>query len=152
MAMTGNAFADSVSITGQGADAIVSAARAYAEKIGIKVSIAVVDGAGHLLAFRRLPGAFLPTIDIALDKAATAVGFGVDTRRLYEVLKDNKAVVDGIATRKGVAMFGGGVPVTASDGQCAGAVGVSGGSEEQDIACAEAGVAALYAWGTRERA
>ncbi|WP_375210882.1 GlcG/HbpS family heme-binding protein [Hyphococcus sp.] len=134
-----------MTITGECADAVLSAVTARANDLGVWVSVAIADCSGHLLAFKRMQGAFLPTVEIAIDKAKTAAGFGIDTGLLYELLKNNSAVVSGIGKREGIALFGGGVAISIENGSCAGSIGVSGGSEEQDIECAKAGLEAISA-------
>ncbi len=129
-------------ITWQAAHQAVAAAVASAEEMGIAINVAVCDGAGRLAAFLRMPGAFLASIDIAIDKARTAAGFGLSTARLGALL-DNEMLKLGIATRPGVAAFAGGLPVHDAEGRLIGGIGVSGGSEEQDEACARAGLEAL---------
>ncbi len=139
------AYTEQVTITGECADAVLSAVLARANDLGVCVSVAIADCSGHLLAFKRMQGAFLPTVEIAIDKAKTTAGFGVDSGVLYELLKDNSAVVSGIGKREGIALFGGGVAISTENGSCAGAIGVSGGSEEQDIECAKAGLEVISA-------
>lgn len=121
----------------------VAAAAARAEALGVKVNVAVVDSGGNLAGFLRMPGAFLPSIDIAIDKAWTAAGFGfptIDAPAILAGLPEN--VRAGLAGRPRVTFFGGGVPIR-DDGALIGGIGVSGGSDEQDHDCALAGIAAL---------
>jgi len=112
------------------------------EELGIAVAVAVVDGASRLMAFLRAPDAYTPSTRIAINKASTAAGFRMESGALYEMVKESDAVLEGLRTQKDVALFGGGIPVF-FDGAVIGAIGVSGGSEEQDIECAEAGLAAI---------
>ena len=72
---------------------------------------------------------------IAKDKAYTAAVFGASTDDLSNALKDNPVLHHGIAIRPGVVLFGGGLPIV-EDGAVIGAIGVSGGSEDDDRACA----------------
>lgn len=124
--------------------AAVHAAVAKGLEMGCRVNAAVVDGGGNLVAFLRADGAFLPSIAIAQDKAYTAAGFGMATDRLYRLIEGSPALRDGILKRERVAAFPGGLPIHV-DGLLVGAIGVSGGSEEEDLRCAEAGVAAIGA-------
>ncbi|OVZ55295.1 cobalamin adenosyltransferase [Pigmentiphaga sp. NML080357] len=110
---------------------------------GIRVNVAVVDASGVLLGFLRMPGAFLHSADIAVDKAYTAAGFRLPTGAWDEALKGHSpAVRQGLPARPRFAGFGGGFPLVA-EGELVGGIGVSGGSEEQDEACARAACAAL---------
>ncbi|WP_029010054.1 GlcG/HbpS family heme-binding protein [Azospirillum halopraeferens] len=130
------------SITAEAALAAVAAAVRKGQEMGVAVNAAVVDAGGNLAGFLRAPDAFLPSITIAIDKAWTAVGFRMPSGRLYALLSDNPALLDGITGRDRVAAFAGGFPIVV-DGRIVGAIGVSGASEEQDCACAGAGLAAL---------
>jgi uncharacterized protein GlcG (DUF336 family) len=127
----------------EAANAAVAAGVRHAATLGIAVNIAVVDRSGLTVAFLRMPGAPLHSIDIAIDKAYTAASFGLPTDRWDEVLKSHSAAVaHGLPLRPRFVMFGGGLPIVA-DGERIGAVGVSGGSEAQDGQCAQAALAAL---------
>lgn len=96
----------------EAAQAAAGAAVRAAEVLGIQVNAAVCDSGGNLVAFLRMPGAFLPSIDIALDKAYTAAGFGLSPRALGTALAANSpAVREGIAKRLRVAAFAGGLPI-----------------------------------------
>lgn len=121
----------------------VDAAVAEAERLGVRMNVAVTDPGGALLAFARMDGAFTASADIAIDKARTVVSFGgTATDALYSALSGEDAVIRGIGNRPGVAAFGGGVPVTIA-GEVVGAVGASGGSAEEDRTVADAGRAAV---------
>lgn len=121
----------------------VEAAAREAVRLGIRANVAAVDAAGHLASFVRMPGAPLHSIDIAIDKAYTAASFGLPTARWHrELQRHSEAVRQGIVLRARFVAFGGGVPVI-EDGRVIGGIGVSGGSEAQDEACARAGLAAL---------
>lgn len=137
-----------------GWEAAATAARAavaHAERLGIRVNVAVVDPGGTLAAFLRMPGAPLHSVDIAIDKAYTAVSFGLATSQWHAVLQQHsEAVRQGLVLRPRFVAFGGGVPICESgpDGEPGGGpriggIGVSGGSEQQDEDCAHAGLAAI---------
>ena len=109
----------------------------------IRVNVAVVDASGVLLGFLRMPGAFLQSADIAIDKAYTAASFRLPTGAWDEALKGHSpAVRQGLPARPRFTGFGGGLPLF-DEGELVGGIGVSGGSEEQDEACARAACAAL---------
>lgn len=127
----------------EAANAAVLAGVRQAAALGIAVNIAVVDRSGLTVAFLRMPGAPLHSIDIAVDKAYTAASFGLPTDRWDEVLAQHSpAVARGLPLRPRFVMFGGGLPIAVA-GDRVGGVGVSGGSEEQDGQCARAALAAL---------
>lgn len=129
-------------ITGEAALAAVTAAIEAGHKAGCRMNVAVVDAGGNLMAFLRDPGAFLHSITIAMDKAYTAAGFGMPTERLAALIEGNPMLRDGIIRRDRLVVFAGGLPIII-DGQVVGGIGVSGGSEHQDVDCAKAGLAAL---------
>jgi uncharacterized protein GlcG (DUF336 family) len=116
---------------------------AYATALGTAVNVAVVDVSGALVAFLRMPGAPLHSIDIAIDKAYTAASFGLPTSQWHAALQEHSAAVrEGIVLRPRFVAFGGGLPINEA-GQRIGGIGVSGGSEEQDEAIAQAGLKAI---------
>ncbi|MBV2120608.1 MAG: heme-binding protein [Candidatus Thiodiazotropha sp. (ex Ctena orbiculata)] len=120
----------------------VAAAVEQAEEMGIKINAAVVDKGGNLLAFQRMNGAFLHSIGISIDKAYTAAGFGFPTRKWMDEIRDIPQLREGIVQRDRLVIFGGGLPIVSND-RVIGAIGVSGGSEEQDEICAKAGLQQL---------
>jgi len=120
----------------------VEAAVAFGRARGRAVVAAAVDASGDLLALLRADGAFTASVGIAKDKAYTAAVFGLSTDDLSNALIANPVVHSGIAARPGVVLFGGGLPIV-EDGRVIGAIGVSGGSEDDDRDCAKAGAAAL---------
>lgn len=126
----------------RGATAAVTAALECAGQLGIRVHAAVVDRAGNLLAYAHVTDAFLHSESIAVDKAYTAASFGFPTGQWLEVIGDNLRLHTGLTTRPRLVVLGGGLPIECG-GCCIGGIGVSGGSEEQDEACARAGLQAL---------
>lgn len=123
--------------------AVVGAAVQAAEAMGARVNVAVVDASGVLASFLRMPGAPLHSVEIAIDKAYTAASFGLATSQWSEALQQHSSAVrEGLVLRPRFVAFGGGLPVM-ENGQRIGGIGVSGGSEQQDEACARAGLAAL---------
>lgn len=129
-------------ITAEAANAAVLAAVARAGELGIRINVAVTDGSGVLAAFLRMPGAFLHSVEIAIDKAYTAAGFGFATRDWAGILQGDEALRLGMPVRPRNVVFGGGLPMREA-GVLIGGIGVSGGSAEQDEICARAGLAAL---------
>ena len=130
-------------LTYTGARAALDAAVAHAEQIGVPVNVCVTDHTGDALATARMDGAALLSASIAADKAYTVAAFnGLPTHDWFDLVKDVPALREGIVHRDRLVVFGGGVPVRLGD-EVVGAVGVSGGSAEQDREIAEAGAAAV---------
>lgn len=129
-------------ISAEAANAAVVAAVARAGELGLRINVAVTDPAGVLAAFLRMPGAFLHSVDIAIDKAYTAAGFGFPTSQWEAMLTGNDALRWGMPQRPRIVVFGGGLPIR-EDGVLIGGIGVSGGSAEEDEICARAGLTAL---------
>jgi uncharacterized protein GlcG (DUF336 family) len=133
------------SISTEASREAIAAAEAKAAEIGVAMNIAIVDDSGVLKAFSRMDGAPLLSIQIAQDKAYTAVGFGMPTHGWHDFIKDDPPLADGAPTGiDRLVIFGGGYPITV-DGQVVGAIGVSGGHYSEDQQVAEAGLAALGA-------
>lgn len=131
------------SIHWEAAHAAVRGSVDKALALGVRVNAAVVDRSGIEIAFLRMPGAALHSMDVARDKAYTAASFGFPTKNWTEVLKSfSEEVQKGIILRPRLVVFGGGLPIRV-DGEVIGAIGVSGASEEEDEICAAAGIAAL---------
>jgi uncharacterized protein GlcG (DUF336 family) len=131
------------SLTLDDAKRMLRAGEAAAQGIGIAYNIAVVDAGGSLIAFSRQDGALIGSIDLAIGKAVTARIFDKPTSLLAEFAQPGAPLYGIQETNAGrVVIFGGGLPVL-SDGIIIGAVGASAGTVEQDIAVAEAAVAAL---------
>lgn len=129
-------------ITAEAANAAVVAAVAKAGEMGIRINAAVTDSSGTLMAFLRMPGAFPHSVDIAIDKAYTAAGFGFPTSQWMGAIGQDEALRIGLPQRPRLVVFGGGLPIHEGDVLIAG-IGVSGGSAQQDEECARAGLAAL---------
>lgn len=129
-------------ISAEAASQAVRAAVAKAAELGIRVNVAVTDASGVLAAFLRMPGAFLHSVEIAIDKAYTAASFGFSTAQWEQVLADDAALGRGLPQRPRLVVFGGGLPIREGDALIGG-IGVSGGSAEQDELCARAGLQAI---------
>ncbi|MBL8930879.1 MAG: heme-binding protein [Kineosporiaceae bacterium] len=122
---------------------VVAAAVNHAEGMGVPVNVAVADPGGHLVAFARMDGAAFFSSSVAQDKAWSVAAFnGLPTHAWIDMIKDEPSLLHGLPPRPRLTIFGGGVPLTV-DGQVVGAVGVSGGSEAEDLQIAEAGAGAL---------
>ncbi|QHN04063.1 heme-binding protein [Granulicella sp. WH15] len=130
-------------VTLEQARTIIAAATKKAEELGQPMNIAVVCAGNHLLAFERMPGAWLGSVDISISKAWTSRAFNISTKDLGDNSQPGQQFFGINASNQGkVMIFAGGIPLL-HEGKVVGAIGVSGGSGEQDHAVAEAGVAAL---------
>jgi uncharacterized protein GlcG (DUF336 family) len=135
-------------VTLDAAQTVIAAARQRAQEIGVPMNIAVVDEGDNLVAFARMDGAWLGSIDIAQGKAYTARAFDMGTDELAPLVQPGQPLFGIQASNQGrIIVFPGGVPLKA-DGTVVGAVGVSGGAVDQDQRVAEAGAAAFQG-GTR---
>jgi uncharacterized protein GlcG (DUF336 family) len=138
-------------VTVAAAQAVIEAARRHAEKIAVPSCIAVVDAGANLVAFIRMDGAWLGSIDIAQDKAFTARAFDMPTKELAKLSQPGQPLFGISASNEGrVVIFAGGIPLKA-DGRVVGAVGSSGGTPDQDHEVAEAGVVAFVPGDEAER-
>lgn len=117
---------------------MVDAGIAAADGMGVAMNIAVVDAGGHLLTFVRMDGAWLGSVDVSIRKARTAVLFFMPSASIGEMSQPGGPLYGIEVSNGGLISFGGGLPVTDGDGRTIAAVGVSGGTVEQDVTVAEA--------------
>ena len=130
-------------VTLQDARTIIDAAEKKAAEIGQPMNIAVADAGGNLVAHVRMDGAWIGSIDISIKKAFTSRAFDISTKDLAAHSQSGNQFFGINASNDGkVMIFAGGIPLY-KDGKVVGAIGVSGGSGEQDHAVAEAGAAAF---------
>jgi len=128
------------SITSDLAHRMIALAEAKASEMGHPFAIAVVDESGVLKAFSRMDGAALLAVQVAQDKAYTAIGFGMPTDGWYDFIKDDPPLAMGApAGIDRLVTFGGGYPISV-DGNVIGGIGVSGGHYSQDMDVAKAGL------------
>ena len=126
------------SITLEQAQAIVAAGTIKADEIGVPMNIAVVDAGNNLTAFVRQDGAWLGSIAVAQDKAFTARAFDAATGDLYDMAQPGGSLYGITTSNRGqVITFPGGIPIRSGE-EIIGAVGVSGGTVDQDQTVAEA--------------
>src|SRR6266853_1955025 len=126
------------------AQQIIEAAIDKAKTIGQPMNVAIVDAGANLMAFMRMDGAWLGSIDIAINKAFTAKAFDISTLELGRNSEPGDQFFGiHVSNHTRVMIFAGGIPLKVS-GQVVGAVGVSGGSGEQDQTVAEAAVASFH--------
>lgn len=107
-----------------------------AEELNISINVSVVDNKGLEMAFIRMNNSFIHSIDIAKDKAYTSASFGFPTEQWTTIFKNMRHLEQGFSNRNRLIPFGGGLPIF-EDGVKVGAIGVSGGTEEEDIICAK---------------
>src|SRR6266436_2003411 len=112
------------SISSELAQKMVDAALAKAREIGVNENVAILDDGGNLKAFRRMDGAPIPTIEIAQNKAYTAL-FGVSSQDFFNFIQGDPSLLAGIPTLARIAAWGGGFPIKVN-GEIVGAIGVSG--------------------------
>ena len=125
------------------AQRVIAAAQKKAAEIGQPMNIAVADAGGNLVAHVRMDDAWIGSIDISISKAFTSRAFDISTKDLAAEAQPGKQFYGIHASNGGrIMIFAGGIPLR-RDGKVVGAVGVSGGSGDQDHAVAEAGAAAF---------
>ena len=128
------------SISYELAQKMVNAAVAKATELGVAENVVVLDDGGNLKAFSRMDGAPIPSIEMAQNKAYTAL-FGVSTQEFFDFIQGDPSLLAGIPTLARVAAWRGGFPIKVN-GEVAGAIGVSGAPTVQnDIDCARAALA-----------
>jgi len=128
------------SISFELAQKMVDRAVAKARELGVSENVAILDDGGNLKAFSRMDGAPIPTIEMAQNKAYTAL-LGVSTQDFFNFIKGDPSLLAGIPTLSRVAAWGGGFPIKV-DGEVVGAIGVSGAPTVQnDVDCARAALA-----------
>ncbi len=121
---------------------VITAAEKKANQIGQPMNVAVVDEGGNLIAHIRMDGAWIGSIDISMKKAYTSRAFDIATKDLATHSQSGGQFFGIHASNHGkIMIFAGGVPLK-RNGKVVGAIGVSGGSGDQDHAVAEAGAAA----------
>jgi uncharacterized protein GlcG (DUF336 family) len=132
------------SISSELAQKIVNAAVAKARELGVSENVAVLDDGGNLKAFTRMDGAPFVCIEMAQNKAYTAL-LGVSTQEFFDFIQGDPSLLAGIPTLSRVAAWGGGFPIKV-DGEIVGAIGLSGAPAVQnDVDCAKAALALVSA-------
>ncbi|WP_338332862.1 heme-binding protein [Acetobacter sp. LMG 32666] len=118
------------------ATAMLEAAHAEAQRMGVNVCISILDAAAWPVAFLRMEGTILGAVDVASKKARTAALFQMDSADFAKIGRPDGRAYTLENTNGGMASFGGGLVLKAADGTLLGAIGVSGASTEEDIAIA----------------
>jgi len=122
------------------AENIVNKATVKALELNISVNIALVDYAGYLLSFKRMDGALLGAIDIAVRKAKTAALFQKPNHILGDKSQPSGPLYQIEHSNGGLITFAGGLPIINDNGNVIAAIGVSGSTIENDLVVAKAGV------------
>lgn len=125
------------------AEKMISAAKQKSLELETKMNIAIVDGGANLVAFARMDGAWLGSLDISIKKAKTARFFDMNTGVIGGLSQPGGSLYNIEHSNGGLITFPGGVPIKNANGDVIGAIGVSGSSVENDHAVAEAGANCL---------
>jgi uncharacterized protein GlcG (DUF336 family) len=132
-----------MSITLAQAEKAIAKAQEKSVALDTKMNIAIVDAGANLVAFARMDGAWLGSLDISIKKAKTARFFDMNTGVIGELSQPGGALFNIEHSNNGLITFPGGIPIKNVEGVVIGAIGVSGSSVENDHAVAVAGVSAL---------
>ena len=117
----------------------MNAAIVSATKLGVKMNIAIVDAGGNLVAFNRMDGAWLGSVDISIKKAKTAAYFNMASSDIGKLSQPGGPLYNIEHSNGGLITFPGGLPIHGKDGVLIGGIGVSGSSVENDFKVAAAG-------------
>jgi len=121
------------------AKALIEEVEQEAQRVGVKAVVAVSDAAGRPIAIHCMDGAYIGSFDVALNKTYTSVAFQMPTSKLAELAAPGGSLYGIQHTNEGkIVIFGGGEPLYV-DGVLVGALGVSGGTAEQDTKLGEYG-------------
>ena len=132
-----------MNITLSQVEQLISAAKEKAVAIDCKMNIAVVDAGANLVAFARMDGAWLGSLDISIKKAKTARFFDMNSGEIGKLSQPGESLYNIEHSNGGLITFPGGVLVKNAEGEIIGAIGVSGNAVENDHAVAEAGASAI---------
>ncbi|WP_432222423.1 GlcG/HbpS family heme-binding protein [Flavobacterium sp. TMP13] len=125
------------------AEKLIAVAKEKAIAIDTKMNIAVVDAGANLVAFVRMDGAWLGSLDISIKKAKTARFFDMNTGVVGSLSQPGGSLYNIEHSNGGLITFPGGVPIKNAAGDIIGAIGVSGSSVENDHTVAESGALAI---------
>ena len=132
-----------MNITLAQAEAAIAAAKIKALEIDTKMDISVVDAGSNLVAFARMDGAWIGSVDISFKKAKTAAWFTMDTAALSPLIQPGQSLYNIEHSNGGLITFPGGAIIKNVAGEVIGAIGVSGSLVENDHAVAVAGANAV---------
>ncbi len=128
-----------MNITLEQAEKAIAAAKQKSTAIDTKMNIAIVDAGANLVAFSRMDGAWLGSLDISIKKAKTARYFDMNTGNIGELSQPGQPLFNIENSNNGLITFPGGVPIKNESGEIIGAIGVSGSTVENDHLVAESG-------------
>ena len=132
-----------MNITLAQAETVIAAAKEKSIAIDTKMNIAVVDAGANLVAFARMDGAWLGSLDISIKKAKTARFFNMNAGDIGGLSQPGGSLYNIEHSNGGLITFPGGVPIKNAAGDVIGAIGVSGSSVENDHIVADAGASAI---------
>ncbi|PQJ23414.1 heme-binding protein [Tenacibaculum sp. SG-28] len=132
-----------MNITLAQAEQAIRVAKEKSVEINTKMNIAIVDAGANLVAFSRMDGAWLGSLDIAIKKAKTARYFDMNTGIIGELAQPGQPLYNIEHSNDGLISFPGGIPIINDEGSIIGAIGISGSSVENDHIVAEAGALAI---------
>ncbi len=132
-----------MNITLAQAEKAIVAAKQKAVEIDTKMNIAIVDAGANLVAFARMDGAWLGSLDISIKKAKTARFFDMNTGVVGELSQPGGSLYNIEHSNDGLITFPGGIPIKNSNDEIIGAIGVSGSAVENDHAVASAGASTI---------
>jgi len=132
-----------MNITLAQAEKAIEVAKEKSIAIDTVMNIAIVDAGANLVAFVRMDGAWLGSLDISIKKAKTARYFDMNTGIIGELSQPGGSLYNIEHSNNGLITFPGGIPIKNANGEIIGAIGVSGSSVENDHAVAEAGATSL---------
>ena len=125
------------------AESAIAKAKIKATELNTKMNICVVDAGANLVAFAKMDGAWLGSIDISHKKAKTSAWFTMDTATLTPLVKPDGSLFNIEHSNGGLITFPGGVLIKNGNGEIIGAIGVSGSSVENDHAVATTGASGI---------
>ena len=125
------------------AEKAIQAAKAKATELNVLMNICIVDSGVNLVAFARMDGAWIGSVDISQKKAKTAAWFTMDTAALSPLVQPGQPLFNIEHSNGGLITFPGGVIIKTGEGTIIGAIGVSGSSVDNDHAVAVAGALGL---------
>jgi uncharacterized protein GlcG (DUF336 family) len=132
-----------MNITLAQAESAVQVAKTKASQLNTKMNISIVDAGSNLVAFARMDGAWIGSVDISFKKAKTAAWFTMDTAALSPLVQPGQSLFNIEHSNGGLITFPGGVIIKNAAGEVIGAIGVSGSTVENDHEVATAGAAAI---------
>jgi uncharacterized protein GlcG (DUF336 family) len=132
------------------AEAAIKAAKAKATELNLLMNICIVDSGANLVAFARMDGAWLGSVDISTKKAKTAAWFFMNSGDLGALSQPGGSLYNIEHSNGGLITFPGGIPIKAEDGKTIGAIGVSGSTVDNDHTVATAGAVAVKPGSTKK--